>query len=293
VTLSARTYSLGQNVHYAVRVHNLIATTCPGGARSVPALPGRSPLPALQLGPCSSLPLSIENARGEQVFPDAGGIACPMLIGPSLAPRATVRALGTWDRVEGILRPAHIPTPAPAGRYHLVIGGVSLPFTLTNDAPAAALTSHTTHGALASTARNGHVAFGGCPARSVTMTVTIAPNASADVVTARVTVHNGSDRWCGPHHRTGSLDVGPCGSVSAVVHDAQGVDVYPGNELYFCPEYIGPGVGPHASVSGIFRWTGAEDLAPPGAPARSQQAPPGRYSLDVAGVLKVPFTLPG
>ena len=114
-----------------------------------------------------------------------------------------------------------------------------------------------------------------------------------DTVVARVTVHNGSDAWCGPHRRTGSLDLGLCGSVSAVVHDASGRRRLSRQRAVVLPGDTGRGVAPHSSVSGSFRWTGAEDLAPPGAPARWQQAPPGRYSLDVAGVLEVPFTLPG
>jgi hypothetical protein len=288
VTLSARTYAIGQNVHYLVRLHNLSAKVCPGGPRSVPPLPGASPLPALQLGPCSSLPLSVENARGAQVFPDTGGLACPVLLGPSLKAHQTLRSLGTWDRVEGSLRPAHLPTAAPAGRYRLVLGGVvKVPFTLTDAPPRAALSARVDP----ITERTAHVEFGGCSARAVTMRVDVAPHAGAHAMEATVTVHNAGSTWCGPHRSTGSLLVGPCGSVSAVVHDATGVDVFPGNEVYFCPDDTGRGVGPHESASGSFRWTGEEDLASQGTPAPWQQAPSGRYSLDVAGVLVVPFTL--
>jgi hypothetical protein len=138
VTLPSRTYGLGQNVHYLVRLHNLTARTCNTGT---PAQPELGP-PVLALGPCSSMPLSIKNARNTQVFPDAGGIACPALLGPSLAPHATLRATGTWDRVEGALRSAHIPMPAPAGRYRLVIArAVSVPFTLSDAPPTADLTA--------------------------------------------------------------------------------------------------------------------------------------------------------
>lgn len=296
VVLSARSYGLGQAVHYVVRLHNLGAKSCAGGSPPPSSLrPGQSgPLPSIGLGPCDSLPVTVRNARGAQVFPTTGNLACPVLMGPSLAAHATLRTSGTWDRVEGALRPARIPAPAPPGRYRLVVDGVlSVPFTLTNAPPAAAVSAPTTHAGLVPTARSGHVAFGGCPARSVTMTVTIAPNTGADTAVARVTVHNASAAWCGPHRHTGSLILGPCGEISAVVHDATGADVYPGNELFFCPAYRGRGVAPHSSASGTFRWTGEEDLAPTGVPARWQQAPAGRYSLDVGGVLKVPFTLPG
>jgi hypothetical protein len=292
VTLSARTYGIGQDVHYLVRLHNLSAKVCPEGARSVPSLPGASPLPALQLGPCSSLPLSVENARGAQVFPDTGGLACPVLLGPSLKAHQTLRARGTWDRVEGSLRPARLPTPAPAGRYRLVLGGVvTVPFTLTDAPPTAALSARVGPTSPSSIERTAHVGFGGCAARAVTMRVAVAPHAGAHTMEARVSVHNGSSAWCGPRRSTGSLLVGPCGSVSAVVRDATGVDVYPGHEMYFCPDDTGRGVAPHATVSGSFRWTGEEDQASQGEPARWQQAPSGRYWLEVGGVLEVPFTL--
>ncbi len=138
VTLPTRTFGLGQNVHYQVRLHNLSATACRNGTPTHPEL---GP-PGLQLGPCSSMPLSIENARNTQVFPDAGGLACPALLGPPLAPHATLRAIGTWDRVEGAVRAGHIPMPAPSGRYRLVIGRVvSVPFTLTDAPPTADLTA--------------------------------------------------------------------------------------------------------------------------------------------------------
>jgi hypothetical protein len=141
VTLSARTYAVGQNVHYWVRLHNLSAKTCIDGAKFAPVDAARGPS-SLDIGPCSSLPLSIENTRSEQVYPDAGGIACPMLLGPSLTPHATLRTTGTWDRVEGSFRPVHIPAPAPPGHYRLFVGhAAGVPFTLTDVLPAAALTA--------------------------------------------------------------------------------------------------------------------------------------------------------
>ncbi len=151
VTVPARAFGLGQDVRYTVRLHNLSARECLGAAQSglqpgprSPALPSPSLRGSLSfvLGPCGSLPLGVTNARGERVFPNTGGISCPLLLGPPLFGHATVRMTGTWDRVEGGLRPARIPTPAPPGRYRLVVGGVvSVPFTLTNALPLAALTT--------------------------------------------------------------------------------------------------------------------------------------------------------
>jgi hypothetical protein len=147
VTVSARAFGLGQDVRYTVRLHNLSARECLGAAQFGPAQPGSPrPLPrgslSFVLGPCGSLPLEVTNARGERVFPNTGGISCPLLLGPPLFGHATLRTTGMWDRVEGGLRPARIPTPAPPGRYRLVVGGgISVPFTLTNALPLAALTT--------------------------------------------------------------------------------------------------------------------------------------------------------
>jgi hypothetical protein len=144
VTLSARTYGLGQNVHYMVRLHNLSATRCAGATPAAPGGPLRVGPLSVALGPCGSLPLWITDSRRAPVFPNTGGVSCPLLLGPPLAPHATLRTAGTWDRVEGGLRPARIPRPAPPGRYQLVVGrGVSLPFTLTNAPSVAALTTDT------------------------------------------------------------------------------------------------------------------------------------------------------
>jgi hypothetical protein len=288
VTLSARSYGLGQNVHYLVRLHNLSAKACSNGT---PAHPELGP-PALQVGPCSAMPLSIENVRGTQVFPDSGAFACPALLGPPLTPHGTLRATGTWDRVEGAFGPAHVPKAAPVGRYRLAIGRlVSVPFALTDAAPTADLSARVGRPPTRAVERTAHAPYGGCPAHSVTVTATIAPPVLAHAVVARVTVHNDGADWCGPRRTTGSLDIGPCGSLAVVVRDATGVDVFPGNEVFFCPAYDGRGVAPHASVTGIFEWAGEEDVAPQDVPARWRQAGAGRYSLDVAGVLEVPFTL--
>jgi hypothetical protein len=142
VTVSARAFGLGQDVRYMVRLHNLSARECLGPAQPGPAQPGPRGSLSFALGPCGSLPLGITNARGGRVFPGSGGISCPLLLGPALLGHATLRMSGTWDRVEGGLRPARIPTRAPPGRYRLVVGGVvSVPFTLTNALPLAALTT--------------------------------------------------------------------------------------------------------------------------------------------------------
>jgi hypothetical protein len=147
VTVSARAFGLGQDVRYMVRLHNLSAREClgpaqPGPAQPGPAQPGPRGSLSFALGPCGSLPLGITNARGGRVFPGSGGISCPLLLGPALFGHATLRMSGTWDRVEGGLRPARIPTRAPPGRYRLVVGGVvGVPFTLTNALPLAALTT--------------------------------------------------------------------------------------------------------------------------------------------------------
>jgi hypothetical protein len=289
VTLSQRTYGLGQNVGYRIRLHNQSSQTCaPAGLPTTSAPHGLALGPALT-GPCSAFPVVIEDHRGAQVSPGAEAISCPALMGPALAPHGTLTAHSSWDRVEGgDRRPARFPSPAPAGTYHLVVDGhVSLPFTLSNAAVPASFT------ATVAPTRTAHVAFGGCPARSIEMSVSfLPPPAGSRAVTFRVTLHNQGNRWCGPRDHTGSLDLGLCGDISTVVHNAAGVDVYPGHEVVFCPDFDGRGVAPHQSATGSSTWLGQQYLSDGGASDQSTAAPPGRYTLVVAGTLAVPFTLP-
>jgi hypothetical protein len=148
VSVNRHTFVTGQPVSYRVRLHNLSGQRCNvPGAQSPPQLPngndsslGGGPLGFL-LGPCSPLPVAVDNAKGVDVFPGPEAISCPAILGPSLASHATLSTTGTWDQMEGGLRPARIATPAPVGRYRIVVGGkVSVPITIVGVPPSPAVT---------------------------------------------------------------------------------------------------------------------------------------------------------
>ncbi len=150
VSVDHHTFVMGQLVTYRVSLHNLSGQRCSvPGDQSTPRQPngndsslGGGPLGFL-LGPCSPLPVAIDNANGVDVFPGLQAISCPALLGPPLGAHATLSTTGTWNQMEGGLRPARIATPAPAGRYRIVVAEkVSVPVTIVGaPPPAASLTS--------------------------------------------------------------------------------------------------------------------------------------------------------
>jgi hypothetical protein len=145
VSVPRHTYAIGQPVTYRVSLHNESGRRC-----SVPGSQASSLLPnasasslnvtqlGFLLGPCSPLPLTIENAKGVEVFPGPEAISCPAFQGPPLAAHTTISTTGTWDQmVGGGLRPARVATPAPAGLYRIKVGSkVSVPITLVGVPPA-------------------------------------------------------------------------------------------------------------------------------------------------------------
>jgi hypothetical protein len=146
--------------------------------------------------------------------------------------------------------------------------------------------------------RSAHVAFDGCPAKAVTLTVTIpAGPAPSAPVRYDVTVHNRGNTACGTAFRSGPpaagrFAVGPCSSMPATFVNALGVDVYPGQAAFFCPLITGPYIAPHATVRATATWPGTEDVATrPGGPSQLRPAPPGAYELVVDNAVEVPFTL--
>jgi hypothetical protein len=143
VSVNRHTFVTGQPVTYRVSLHNLSGQRCNApGEQSPPQQSqlGGGPLGFL-LGPCSPLPVIIDNAKGVDVFPGPEAISCPAILGPSLAAHATISTTGTWDQMEGGLRPARIATPAPVGRYRIVVAGkVTVPITIVRVPPSPAVT---------------------------------------------------------------------------------------------------------------------------------------------------------
>ncbi len=145
--------------------------------------------------------------------------------------------------------------------------------------------------------RSAHVAFEGCAAKNVTLTVAIpaGPTVSAPV-RYDVTLHNGGNTACGEAFRnnppaTRHFRVGPCSAMPATFLNAFGVDVYPGPQTFMCPMIAGPYVAPHATVTTTATWPGEEYLATSGGPTELHPASPGPYVLVVDNAVKVPFTL--
>jgi hypothetical protein len=157
--------------------------------------------------------------------------------------------------------------------------------------------------------RSAHVAFDGCAAKNLTLTVTVSVSAGSEAsVPVRYTVvaHNSGDTPCGAAFRhdppvTRPFRVGPCSSMPTTIVNAFGVDVYPGPQISMCPAFAGPYIAPHASVTATGTWPGTEYVPVPGASpitcppchgtGGAQAAPSGAYELVVDNVVKVPFTL--
>jgi hypothetical protein len=192
------------------------------------------------------------------------------------------------------------PAPAAAGAQSAptAAGAQSAPTT----APAPALPEPlpvSRAGGLIS--RSAHIAFEGCDAQHITVTVLIArdPFPNTLPVTYAVVVTNNGSTPCGPAAASipsgrGSLTVGPCGQLSGSVLNAAGRNVYPGPLVFSCPMFVGVHLGPHASVTGEGSWVGYEAI--PGGPhdtVQWQKAPPGQYRVTVAGAVSVPFSLTG
>jgi hypothetical protein len=155
--------------------------------------------------------------------------------------------------------------------------------------------------------RSAHVAFDGCAAKNLTLTVTVATGSGTSVpVRYEVVVHNSGGTPCGAAFRNDppaarQFRVGPCSSMPATFVNAFGVDVYPGPQIFMCPAFAGLYIAPHATVTATGTWSGTEYVAVPGGspitcpPCRGtaspQTAPPGAYKLVVDNAVGVPITL--
>jgi hypothetical protein len=130
-SIQRRPFTAGQRVTYKVSIHNRSHVTC--GSPAATTAPTNSPVPPADLlGPCSEVSALVENSRGSVVYPQEG-IACPVILGPSLAAGQTITVTGTWvpsAGYDGIARPGFAPG-VPAGEYRIVIDGkVTLPVEL-------------------------------------------------------------------------------------------------------------------------------------------------------------------
>ena len=171
-----------------------------------------------------------------------------------------------------------VPAPAPA------------PATATATATATAPSPGIT--------RSAHVAFENCNARHIILSVTAPRHAFAphEPVTVTVRLRNTGSTTCGtplaqhvPQARR-ALSVGPCGTLPLTVRTTGGVAVYPGTQVFFCPEATGFRLGPHSTAQALGYWTGEAYLGP-GTPPKAEHAPAATYRLTVDRVVTVPITL--
>jgi hypothetical protein len=342
-SVQRKPFTTGQLVTYKVSIRNRSQRPC-GTPNGITRLPNPVEPAAGLLGPCGELSVTIDDSRGVQVYPGRIAVSCPAILGPPLAPGQTITTTGTWDQTAAVGYQSGAPLgPVPRGEYHLVIdGNVTLPVDLagppfvrppatipprTNPLPPspvplqplpkvpvlpppATAPSTPTSPPLPPghrVTRSAHVAFDGCAAKDLTLTVTVITGPGTSVpVRYEVVVHNGGRTPCGAAFRNDPpaarrLRVGPCGAMPATVVNASGVDVYPGPQIFMCPAFAGPSIAPHATVTATGTWPGTEYLpVPAGSPVTcppcrgtgsAQAAPPGAYTLVVDDAVEVPFRL--
>ena len=169
---------------------------------------------------------------------------------------------------------------------------------LAGTAAFAVPTTATLPGPAPSITRSAHVAFENCNARRIILSVTAPTHAFApnEAVTVTVRLRNTGGTTCGtplaqrvPQARR-ALSVGPCGSLPLTVRTTDGVAVYPGPQIVFCPEATGFRLGPHSTSQATGYWTQQAYLGP-GTPPKAEHAPAATYRLTVDRVVTVPITL--
>jgi hypothetical protein len=157
--------------------------------------------------------------------------------------------------------------------------------------------------------RSAHMGYLSCPAPDVLLTASIQrkPFTTGQLVTYRVSIRNLTSQVCGfrggtlstaVHAPTSGL-LGLCGPIAVVIENARGVDVYPGPINYMCPAFLGPELGPGATITANGGWNqtarpllgGRGPSANPPGGNTALLVPPGRYRLLVAGKVTLPIVL--
>ncbi|HEX4433462.1 MAG TPA: hypothetical protein VH012_01440 [Acidimicrobiales bacterium] len=146
--------------------------------------------------------------------------------------------------------------------------------------------------------RAAHVAFANCKAQHVTLRVTAPDRAfpPTEQVVVTVQLRNAGNTTCGAPLAKGvpqarqRFTVGPCGALPMTVRNAQGVSVYPGGQIFFCPEQTGLRLGPHSTLRALAYWNQVAYVGPGPSP-KSHHAPPGTYRLVVDRAVSIPVTL--
>jgi hypothetical protein len=293
-----------QLVTYRVTLRNLGHTSC--GYSKADELQDHVAPGSMLLGPCAALSVVIENAQGIDEYPGSAGMACPAFLGPLLTAHGTLHATGIWD-----LRRAFEPGRpfVPPGHYRLTLAErITLPFTIgaarsARSGSVAPLGAPVTWSVASDPAsRSVHVAFEGCAAKNVIVSVTLPTQLfTARPVIYGVSIHNIGDTACGtslPHHDR-AFFVGGCGAIYPEIVNLFGVNVFPGPAAFSCPAFGGAFyLPPHTTASARGSWNTEEYLATPGSTPQWHQAPSGTYHLsltiptaaDGSALLNLPFT---
>ena len=119
VTLARSTYGESQPVGVVAVVRNRSTHTCSYGGNV-----GR----AQTIGPCGAFRLQVFDGAGADIWPGPVAYACPEIGVVALAPKAQVRAFGSWPK-QVVTRSS--TSAAPPGAYRLLVDRrVSLTITL-------------------------------------------------------------------------------------------------------------------------------------------------------------------
>jgi hypothetical protein len=128
VTAPRRPFRLSEPVTVEVRLSNSGSTTCGTPlAQHVPEARA-----ALTVGPCGTLPLSVRNLGGDDVYPGPLVYFCTDQAGLRLGPHSTVQASAHWSQAAYLGTPPK-PRHAPPGTYRLTVDrAVTVPIVLTS-----------------------------------------------------------------------------------------------------------------------------------------------------------------
>jgi hypothetical protein len=111
-SMSRLSFSNHQLVNVDVSITNTSATACGPSPEQVP--PARE---ELVVGPCGEVSVDIDTARGVNVYPGTGAIACPAEPGVPVPANGTITAMASWNQ-RASYDSTHL---APRGRYELSI----------------------------------------------------------------------------------------------------------------------------------------------------------------------------
>jgi hypothetical protein len=128
VTAPRHAFRLSEPVTVQVRLSNSGSTTC--GTPLAQHVPEART--TLTVGPCGTLPLTVRNLGGVDVYPGPLVYFCTDETGLRLGPHSTVQATAHWSQAAYLGTPPK-PQHAPPGTYRLTVDrAVTVPIVLTS-----------------------------------------------------------------------------------------------------------------------------------------------------------------